>query len=341
MRIAVLTINDNTNFGNRLQNYAVQHILSKYGTCENYSARFKSRSDYLKYLIWKISLKKVENIFPNKSFRTMHFYEFNKCIKYKKVSYKDEYDFYFYGSDQIWNPSYNLNQFINPETPYEKNFAFSASFGVSKIRDNQLELYKRGLSKFNKISVREDAGAELVHNIIGIKPTVLIDPTMYLDKTDWMKLEKKPDWYDGKQYILIYFLGNMSEGRINEVNIFSQENKCIIINLAEKKYENISPSEFIFLIRNCFIMITDSFHGSVFSILFRKPFVVFEREDEQESMNSRIETLLAEFGLLDCKRNTLANFDLEVDYSNVSNLINEEKLKVDKFLGKIFERKTC
>ena len=98
-----------------------------------------------------------------------------------------------------------------------------------------------------------------------------------------------------KRYILTYFLGNLSDSRKKEISRIANEYDCEIINLLDKKdpfYSCCGPSEFLYLEKNAFLICTDSFHSSVFAILYDRPFIVFNREDKLQNMNSRIANLL-------------------------------------------------
>ena len=143
------------------------------------------------------------------------------------------------------------------------------------------------------------------------------------------KLEKK-------KYILNYFLGNLSEKRKKEISRIAKENNCKIINILDKNdnFYSCGPSEFLYLEKNAFLICTDSFHSTVFSILFNRPFIVFDREDSEVKMSSRLETLLNKFGLknqwFDKK---IKNEQLDCDYSQVPQILKEERLKAKKFIN--------
>lgn len=336
-KLGIYTLNDNDNYGNRLQNYAVHQILNKYGDCENAVARYPDLKHQLKYYLWKITVGIIGKIFIKKSFRVYHFYDFNKNMKY--ASKQREYDYYFYGSDQIWNPTYGIQNLINPNTPKSKNVSISASIGINNIPCEYENIMKEGLNKFEHISVREDKAAEIVERYVGKKPVVLIDPTMYLDKKVWEKIEKKPKYIFDRKYVLLYFLGTLSDVRKKEINEFASKHNAIILDIRDKEYwNNTSPSEFLYLIHHCMFMITDSFHGSIFSILFEKPFGIYKREDTQLAMNCRIETLLKKFRLENKQVTCATEFEMEHDYRHVFEIIKGESKKLDQYLDTIFNQ---
>ena len=350
LKIGIITINDNNNYGNRLQNYAVQETIRKMGkydviTLKN-SPRFNNRCgiiNFFKKIIAHLYSNIRKWIKDNKN-RRKCFKDFNKKIRFSKriktiySKLDNEYDFIVAGSDQIWKPTYGrMSQMdlLAFATPY-KRLSFSASFGVESLSASEKILAKKELEKFNAISVREEAGKKIVDDLdIGKKVEVLIDPTMMLDSCEWEKVMKKPAKLESKRYVLTYFLGNMSEEKENEIKRFAKKHDCDIINLLNKDdiFYETGPSEFLYLEKNAFLICTDSFHSCVFSILFDRPFVVFEREGNIVNMNSRIDTLLSKFELESKRYNgSISDEYLSCDYIHVKEILKKEKEKTECFL---------
>lgn len=341
-KIGIITINDNANYGNRLQNLAVQMVMSKYGEVENIAKRFPSIKEHLKYLFWKASFKKLKYILKGKSYKKLNFYDFNKHIKYSGISvdqiknYEEQYQLFIYGSDQIWNPFYEQWYAIKPYTSKVKNVALSASIGIDYIPDQYKEEFKKGLNSFRKISVREDSAADIVEDYVGDRPPVLIDPTMMIERTEWEKFERKPKFIDQKEYILIYVLGNLSETRKKKINSLADKMNVRIINLNEKDIsDQMSPGEFLYLIHHAKLVITDSFHAVVFSILYRVNFNVLTREDNQASMNSRIITLLNKFKLEDRLTDEIKDWDKTYNHKEIDEILKSERIKAETFLNEV------
>lgn len=346
MRTAILTINDNGNYGNRLQNYATQQILEKIGvdveTIENIGNTTileKKIKNYLKKIIPKRDFRRYNN-----------FLKFDAKVKYSSIiinnknipSYlKEKYDFFITGSDQVWNPkigrltNIDLLKFANNE----QRISFSASLGISELPEEYKKIARNELKNFKAISVREDAGKKIVEELTKRNDIeVLIDPTMVLTNKEWDKVSQKPKQLKklkGKQYILNYFLGDVSDKVKKKIETFAKENNCEIINLLEKNdpFYTCNPSEFLWLEKNAFLVCTDSFHSSVFAILYDKPFIVFERAGELNNMGSRIDTLLSKLELKERKYNgEISNKSLIVDYSNSYKILEEERKKSIRFL---------
>lgn len=343
MKIGIVTITTGSNFGNRLQNYALQTIIEKNGynveTIKNYPNR--KSIFYLKKIIKNILYGKAhrnrERKFEkfNKQYIKFSRYEISNNQINKKAN--NQYDYYICGSDQIWNPSYKENGSANFLffSNYEKNIAYAPSFGTSKIPQERINEYQKWLKNIKNLSVRENAGAEIIKELTNKDVSVLVDPTFLLTKDEWLSIAKSPSNMPKTKYILNYFLGTINEKRKSEIERIATENECVIINVLDKKdsFYKTDPSEFLYLTSNAFLICTDSFHSCIFSIIFNRPFLVFGREDKTISMNSRIDTLLKKLKLENKKvDNKIENHILNHDYTEAYQIIKKEKEKSEKFL---------
>lgn len=336
-KVGILTLNGNYNFGNKLQNYALIKFIEE-------------EFDYECHTIWTNDIKNknffkhfLRIILRSKGYaREKNFKAFNKYLKikfYNVNKIKDKYDKYIIGSDQVWNyndPIFSPHKYFALFSKPEKNISYAASFGVSEIADKYVQIFKRGLANINHISVREQAGKEIVEELTDKKNIELvIDPTMLLDANEWNKISRKPKKHKNEKFILNYFLGNLTSDKKNEINRIAKENNCIIINILEKDdpYYTCGPSEFLWLVKNSFLVCTDSFHASVFSIIYDKNFIVFDRNDKLKKMSSRIDTLLDTFKLQNQKFDgKITNKNLKHDYSNAYKILEKERLKSKKFI---------
>lgn len=351
-KVAILTINDDRNYGNRLQNYAVQEILSKYN-CKVETINNQKDSVGMKIVKKKIKYF-IKLLLPlKKCKRYNNFMRFNKKIKFSKKNIDEnnipkglgkEYDVFFTGSDQVWNPTFGRMSDIDflCFTNQTKRNSISASFGVSEIPDNLKEYYSKRLKEMNNISVREDRGKKIIEELTGRKDVeVLVDPTMMLSKEEWDMVSKKPKQIEkirNKKYILNYFLGKLSETRKNEIARIAKENDCEIINILNQKdpFYVSGPSEFLWLEKNAFLICTDSFHSCVFALIYNKPFIVFNREDNKEKMNSRIDTLIKKFELENRRYNgiNITEDNLKHNYNKAYKILELEIKKANEFLTK-------
>ena len=149
---------------------------------------------------------------------------------------------------------------------------------------------------------------------------------------------KKPEKLKTDRFILKTFLGNVSNNAWDEMNRIAKENDCEIIDISDKNspYYDMGPAEFLYLEKNAFLICTDSFHSSVFAILYNNPFIVFSREGNGCEMNSRIETLLNKFKLENrmFNDNKIDIENLQLDYNNSYKILEKERIKSKKYLMK-------
>lgn len=336
-KVGILTIFGEYNYGNRLQNYAVQRVLEK----NNHEV------ETIKYMSLDV------NDFTDNKNRLKLFQDFNKNIKFCKDELHinaeeiptslNEFDYIVIGSDQIWNFTFDKlfsSKVFADFVPSYKRISFSASFGISFVpQDKEIhEICQKNLNEIKAISVREDAGKDIVEKMTGRKDVeVLIDPTMMLDACEWEKLAHRPSQLKTDRFILKGFLGNVSENQERELERIAKENDCEIIDILDRNspFYETGPAEFLYLEKNAFLVATDSFHSCVFATLFSTPFVVFKREDKLASMNSRIETLLTKLDMQDrfCS-DTIDSKILSDDYSKQFKILEKEREKVTEFLNK-------
>ena len=360
MNIGIITITGGTNYGNKLQNYAVVKTFEKLGhnaeTIRNITNSFDSRS--LKYRV-KCTVKKIIgkgyepidrrrarfNLFSKNELNESRFIISGNRDNLERLD--SFYDSFFSGSDQVWNPNYEYNTDIEylAFAEKKKRNSFAVSFGVEFLNNSQSERIKRLLSDMNAISVREERAAEIVEELIGMRPFVSIDPTMMLDTNDWDRIKKRPQWKNDKPYILTYFLGNIDDEKKKIIDSISTKKGLDVVYLSgenRNKETNdevfcTDPGEFVWLIDNSSLVLTDSFHATVFSILYKKPFRTFGRGDEKKTNNksaSRIETLL---GLFDLKSHYENNYDdVETyfvrDFEGTENILAKEREKTYNFI---------
>lgn len=348
INVGIVTIN-NSNYGNRLQNYAVQEVLKGLSTnpitLKNI-ALMNKKTGVFNYFLRNIKHIYKKDDFVDKKEREKFYIEFNKNINFSKNIFNwfnlknvNKYDCFITGSDQVWNPNFGrLTDFdLLTFADSKKRISFAASFGISSLPEQYNEKLKNALKDYKAISVREDAGKKIIEDVIGRKDVqVLVDPTMLLTAEEWDKVEKKPEQLKTDKYILNYFLGELSEKRKAEIDKIAKENNCEVINILDKNspFYCTGPSEFLYLEKHAFLVCTDSFHSSVFAILYNKPFIVFGREDNTVSMNSRIETLINKFNLKNREYNgkEITKENLNHDYTEAYKILEEERKKSIKFL---------
>lgn len=366
-KVGILTINDNTNYGNRLQNYAVQKIIERYGynvetiiNKTHYGDGIRTKLKKYNYNP-KIVIDKMSKKIIYKRYRDLLQRKQENCKEFNKKYIKssdyiitketipeniaNEYDYFVIGSDQVWNPNADRVSVIDFAmfSPKEKNISLAASFGVNEIPNNDeyITLYKNGLNNIGNLSVREFKGKEIIEKISQRKDIeVLVDPTLLLTSEEWNKIIKKPNKDIPEKFLLTYFLGKISNKRRKFLEDVAKKYNLKIINLGSLKdnnYYDIDPGEFVYLFKNASLVFTDSFHGCVFSIIFEKAFYALNREDYQKSMNSRIKTLFEKLKL-DNSLQTLEidKVNLDTNYLKQREIIKKEQEKVKQFLDNAF-----
>ena len=349
-KIGIITINDNDNYGNRLQNYAVQEILKKLEVMPITIKNEPATNTKDKYLLRKLKSFFNKGTYSKIVDRRNCFENFNKNITFsiKKItpfSNLKEYDYVITGSDQVWNPNIGRLREVDllEVTEPKKRVSFSASFGINKLSEQYWKKLKHALKDYRAISVRENAGKKIIEDVVGRKNVeILVDPTMLLTSEEWDKASKKPEQLKTDKYILNYFLGELSEERKKEIQRIANENNCEVINILDKNspFYETGPSEFLYLEKNAFLICTDSFHSSVFAILYNKPFIVFDREDSHENMNSRLETLLSKFKLENrWYKGHITDELLKVDYTEAYKILDTERKKSEDFLKRALDLK--
>lgn len=342
--VGIVTLFGLYNFGNRLQNFAVQEIFREYG----FDVKTIVSSEANPKTNLKFWVKSVKN---GTFVRSLKFHRFNKTYipVYKVKSYPTifpqslgkEFSYFVVGSDQVWNPNIRQNQrdnFFLSFTEKQKRIAIAPSIAVTSIPEKWRECYVEGLNGFNKISVREKDSVALVHNLVDREVTVLADPTIVISVDKWKKIEKKVKETSDK-YMVIMFLGAVSSERKNYIYNYADTHGLTIINLFDKKWKGIGPDEFLYLVHHASFVCTDSFHCTVFSILYNCPFAVYERlsnskNDVNSKTSNRIESLLSMFSN-DAKiqADNIPIIPIQFSPKTVENVIAGEKLKYSQYLN--------
>lgn len=325
--VGIVTINDYKNYGNRLQNYALTKLLEEEGVqaVNVTSVTTKEKWRDMSTIRWKWMLKNltpsfcVRKILSQQSHpgdglmgeREQCFWKYTEgyttilppivensdmavCHRLEKLGVS----YFIAGSDQIWNPDFKGQDadFLTFAPP-EKRLSFAASIGVDEIPDNQLERYGQLLREMKYLSVREQRAVEIIRELTGREADLTLDPTLLLEPEEWAKAVKKPKLELDADYICTYFLGEVPEA----VTKIAQEKNLRIyaINSQESpELFTLDPGEFLYMIKNAAYVLTDSFHGTAFSIKFHREFYVFCRKQAKtKNMFSRIETITKRFGL--------------------------------------------
>lgn len=305
-KVGIISLFGMYNFGNRLQGYALDYILKELSFNPETIVLYRKLGVSVS-AAWVRSKLEIMSGNVKAAVRNKRFKEFTsgQVITYvwfpwEIAKLKKRYDFFCVGSDQVWNPKADLFpgtkllQFADPS----QRVAVAPSIGVSELPRTCCDEYARELKQYKALSVRENEGASIVEGLTGIKPEVLVDPTLALTKEQWADcadFSKVPD----TPFILVYFLGGWSLDINDYLELTSDYESIPVVDLldVDSSFYCCGPQDFLGLVIKASVVLTDSFHASVFSTIFGTPFRVFERREGQ-STYSRIRTLLDNYHLL-------------------------------------------
>lgn len=369
-KIGIISILKVNNYGAELQAYALQCKLSQLGyDSEIIDYLFYKNKKHIKTkaskpwidIGWKRKIK--EFLYPIVySIKTVRYYKDKKSRQMKFDIFHDEntklstktyrsinelydeefdYDVFIVGSDQVWNPYTNTNldpYFLTFAGGNKKCISYASSFGVSMVPEHYKRIFKTRLERFNAISVREKQAVGLINILSNKKAYHVLDPTLLLNFSEWNKIAIMPK--QEAPYILLYILSSSTYATKLAEAISEQKGWQIIRICKEaspedknskiKNITNAGPSEFLGLFINASMVITNSFHGSVFSVNFNIPF--FTIISKQKTNNSRQESLLSLLKLENrlLIEGTAMPSTLDVDFSEANKILaNEVSKSVD------------
>lgn len=325
-------------------------FFEKIGMVKNRIKRRISKGDYARNVFLRDS--KFDE-FYKKHFRLSSVYNSKQQLGEKC---KEKYSAVLVGSDQLWLPGniaadYYTLTFV-PESV--NSISYATSFGQAELPKTSAQKAKKFLKNIRHVSVREEAGQKIVEKVANRKVPVVCDPTLLFDGDEWLIIQNIPPIVSGK-YILCYFLGNNSIHRDFAIRLRKETGYKIValIHLDEfikgdEKYADetpydVNPADFLNLIRNAEYVCTDSFHCSVFSILYKRNFFTFHRYhgDTKQSTNSRMDTL---FNMVGIKDRLLAGNEeiteclkIYTDYNIVDKKIDNVRKKSYEYLRTALE----
>lgn len=373
----------NTNYGFTLQAYALQQTLKKLNfesdilaiiVNQSISAKLERNFKLLrknpvaciKKIIRKIIVK-LESIIYVKEYKGL---KTRECVvnkfksKYIKTSREieeefidaivDDYDAFITGSDQVFNPAYWINACLLDFVPDDKpKISYAASIAVTSYSPEQELFVKKNLQRFDAISVREQSACQLLESIVDREIVHVLDPTLLLSAKDWEKIHP---WSGiNERYLFCYLLGDNKLHR-EYAKMFAKKMNLKLVtvcgdsfqkndrNFGDVRIYDADSARFIGLIRDAEIILTDSFHGTVFSIIYKKNFYTLQRtiDSDKKSMNSRLYDLLDMFELQN-RMITDTDFDWNIKitedeiFKDVDEILNDKKEKSKLWLKNAIE----
>lgn len=373
-RIGIITIVKVNNYGAELQAFATQYVLHCMGydaeiidylfyKNPRYIATHKSRP------VFKLPIRKrmAEWMFPKinkvrhclggggvtkrrERFELFHNENTHFSKEYRSIeslyAEKMDYDAYIVGSDQVWNPNNytSLEPYFLKFAPMDKvKLSYASSFGISVLPEETEGYFREALRGLDAISVREEDALKIVEDIADMKAQWVVDPTLLLSAEEWNKYAN-PVIRAPQRYVLIYeitpcpYVKKLAKYiaietgcklvRINRESV-REENDEEILNIMDA-----GPSEFLWLFAHAEAVVTNSFHGTAFSLNMNKDFYVVTPARKQN--NSRQKSLLRLFGLEDrmlIEDAPMPSLDnLHVEYKNVNKLLEKEREKSINYL---------
>ncbi|MDD2496133.1 MAG: polysaccharide pyruvyl transferase family protein [Tissierellia bacterium] len=374
MKIGILTQPLINNYGGLLQNYALQKILTELGhevltininySDVSYIRRFAS---ILKRSLLKTFKKNIAiRVYPTNNENeiiaqnTKSFIKKNikttRLIKQKvneELLYEYGFDAYVVGSDQVWRPVFSPQQstyfldFLDNNNSVKK-IAYAASFGVSnwEFTKKQTQRFGKLIKLFDAVSVREDTAVDLCKEYLYVDAFHLLDPTMLLDKDDYLLLIDEQNIKIKSGNLFTYILDESDEKGLVLKKVAKEYNLNPYRVMPRAKFSDphkksikdcIFPpvEEWIRGFADAQYIVTDSFHGTVFSILFNKPFISIANEGRGVT---RLKSLLKLFNLEERLILSPDSFDLnklkKIDWNEVNSILENEKEKSLLFLKK-------
>lgn len=316
--VGIITMHRVLNCGSAIQAYALQKIIQNMGF-DVEIIDYKFPNTYHKKLS-KIAnirgyIKEIYGFFLNirnrVNFRRFYkkFFNLSECHYNSKEELslsKPHYDIYLSGSDQVWNPkSIALDtSFMLSWVEHGKKVAYSGSFATTHIPDEYKDAYSKALAQYDSLSVREESSLSLIKELSGKNAEFVLDPALLLDLNDWNDVIQDADVHVEGEYILIYLLGysfNIYPWAYNLISYLESKYKKQVVVLAmsrtylyrlNNKYivHKINPQNFLSLIANASLVVTDSFHATAMSINFQVPF--YSLIKDKTSKDNRVYSLL-------------------------------------------------
>lgn len=356
MKIGIVTQSLQSNYGGILQNYALQQTLKSLGhepiTINYYHqiSLYRWLGSTVRSVLFYFSKKKrrpfakFEETYTGyrkkiiECFLDKHI-KLTKCVSTyaPNIIIRYDLDVVIAGSDQIWRPCYNHNiedmylRFVRRNGV--KKIAYAASFGTDEweYTNEQTTRCKKYAQMLNAISVREKSGVDLCGKFLGVDAIAVLDPTLLLDKDYYERL--CDDIPKASTPIISAYILDMNEDKLRIINLIAEKYSALShVFHADGDSESVSVERWLAMFRDAKYVITDSFHGTVFSIIFQKPFLCLGNSSRGMA---RFQSLLSLFGLEDrlVDISELTGWEeKEIDWDTVSTILEQEREKSLTFI---------
>lgn len=363
-KIGLLTFHRPLNYGAVMQTIALYKVLSIHGDTELLDFRNADFENLYGLLPrnWKNCIKRL--IFPKETIKLvkkrMLFDRFIKdnCVlshhyTENNISECDSrYAVFFVGSDQVWRPGSRLHSYLLDFCTSKNKFSYASSIGIDCFDENEskyLDLYRDNISKFKCVSVRERSGVALLAKLVETKIVEVLDPVYLLEQNEWHEIAQNRTTFNERGYVLLYLTQIYSD--IVEFGIKLSENRKIkLVTLNSKQYrlsaemlahveviDVLSPYDWIKMIENADLVITNSFHGLSFAIIMRKNFYWDYLKPPIRS-NERLRNIAETFSV--CNRNIgcYSKENAEIDWKKISSTLEIRRKESMNFLNDCFDK---
>ncbi|HOU09986.1 MAG TPA: polysaccharide pyruvyl transferase family protein [Clostridiales bacterium] len=364
-KVGIITFHAAHNFGSSLQVYALQNVIEQLGfDCRVIDFRKPEQSRHYAPLTGKkllYALRFDRKYLYNLPARMRAYAKYQSFIEKQlhltKRTYSDlkelydadfDFDFYISGSDQIWNfkPCDADNAYFLPFVKSGKKIAYAPSFGSRYISVDSHSEIAEFIKQYDSVCVRDDNSATIVRELTGLDVPVLPDPSLLLKPEEWDRI--LPPFQPGDNYIFYYSLAERTRNQemVAIANKVAEKTglKIVLAVCAYGDKEVFSdhdghifkldsgPQDFVNLIKNARFVITSSFHGLLFSVMFNKPFLAFNG-----MLDERLKSFLSQTGLLDravSKSNADEILDklFDMDFVPAQKIIAEKRAQAIRFL---------
>lgn len=371
MKIGILTFHNAINYGGVLQAYALQKYLNEIKGIEaevvdyhspavdgQYSfVGLKQSGSFKAFLLQNATTavrrqkKSVFCEFVSKNIRT------SPRISKLDATTLNKYDAVIVGSDQVWNSACtrgDKSYLLEIDGASIKRISYAASIGNRKNFEDFQKVYHTNpidaLKRFSDISVREADTARYINKMTGINSATVVDPVLLFGRDSWMKFLKErkecniSEEETNDKYILVYNIGNftltfafakaLAKRTGLKIKAINKDVKGDVKFAGSENCSNVSPSKFVSLINEAQYIVTDSFHATAFSLMFKKKFFTIANPNS-DNTNSRLLNILKNYKLEDryiTKPVIPEGFDTEIDYAVIEDKMKNEREQSMKWL---------
>lgn len=355
-KTATVTWLNYRNFGTYLQAYALQKAVEGLGYSNKVIDDALVKAPKKRFSPVRM-LRSVPFLYPKRaefnrkiSASIAQFDSFkNRCISVdkdwkSKEDLAERYDIYIAGSDQIWSPTVHYDDFYYLGFTDRTKVAYAPSLGTTVYPDSMVPAVRAHLESFAALSVRERQGAEILKDKLSLDAQVVADPTMLLTREEWDSLVPESQASE-RPYVLCYFL-TYNKAYLDSVRKYCRtkglDMKLLVVSHdfvgvcgAEEIYTG--PEGFLKLLKGAETVMTDSFHATIFSLIFRKDFLTFKRfkDGTSGSQNSRLENLLARMDIADrfVSETSLHLSEIPVDHDRISEVLKDMRTESLRYLA--------